>query len=96
MIPRRVTFWSDQQEVSAAERDLLSQFRHEIEAAILKHGSGDAETQPMKGGGVAFLTTIPKPIIGRIMASWVFLDDENAFVTGVRTGEAYETPVDED
>lgn len=92
MIPKRVLFWSDQRPVSEAERELLAQFRGEIEEEILRGGSSDAETIPTKGGEVAFLTNIPKPIIGRVMARWVFLNDEDALVTGIRTGEAFEEP----
>lgn len=91
MIPKRVLFWSDQQQVSEVERDLLAQFRDDIEREILKHGSDNAES-PAPG---QFLTNLPRPIIGRVMARWVFLNDEEALVTGVRTGDsAYETPPD--
>lgn len=92
MIPKRVFFWSDKEQASDAERDLLAQYRDEIEDAILQHGSDDADTIPTKGGETAFLTNIPKPIIGRVMARWVFLNADDALVTGVRTGDAFEVP----
>jgi hypothetical protein len=92
MIPIRVIFWSDREPASNAELDLLAQFRDEIERAILARGSNDAEMIRSPGGQAFFLTNIPKPMIGRIMARWVFLDDETALVTGVRSGEAYEEP----
>lgn len=92
MIPKRVLFWSDQQQASDAERDVLAQFRSEIEDKILEDGSDDAETVRMASGETGFLTTIPKPMIGRVMARWVFLNDEEALVTGVRTGDDFEVP----
>jgi hypothetical protein len=89
MIPKRVLFWSDQQQVSESERDLLSQYRDDIEREILEYGSDDAES-PAPG---QFLTNLPRPIIGRVMARWVFLNDEEALVTGIRTGETeFEIP----
>jgi len=91
MIPRRVLFWSDRQQISEGERDLLAAYRDDIEREILKRGSDDAES-PAPG---QFLTNLPRPIIGRVMARWVFLNDEEALVTGVRAGDsAFETPPD--
>lgn len=93
MIPKRVIFLCDKQEAPEIDRDLLAQFRDEIEHEILRSGSDDAETIPLGAGlGVALLTNLPKPKIGRVMARWILLSDEEALVTGLRTGEAFEAP----
>ena len=84
MIPKRVTF----ELVDLQDADLLTQFEAEIREHLLKFGDSDAESFPMGFGLTAFLTSIPKPVIGRIMARWFFNDSEDAIVTGLRTGDA--------
>lgn len=94
MIPQRVIFLSDVQDAPEIDQELLAEFRSEIEKKILRYGSDDAESIPLPDGlGMGFLTTLPRPKIGRVMARWAFENDEVALVTGLRAGDAsYEEP----
>lgn len=84
MIPKRVTF----ELVDLEDANLLTEFGAAIREHILLHGDEDAESFPIGYGLTAFLTSIPKPVIGRIMARWFFRDSDEAIVTGLRTGDA--------
>jgi len=95
MTLRRVIFLSDTDEAPDIDRDLLGQYRDEIERKILEDDEGDAEQVGIVRGSGLFLTSIPRPKIGRVLARWVKLSDEEALVTGVRSGQAYEAPPDD-
>lgn len=98
MIPQRIVFLSDLEEVPAIDLDLLDAYRSDIEKRILTDGTDNTYTIPVPGDlRGAFLTSIPKPKIGRIDVRWFLSDDEEAVVTGVRSGQStYETPPDEE
>lgn len=97
MTPKRVIFLSDSDDAPAIDRDLLEQYREVIERKILRDGTDDAETVSLPGAlGVGFLTNLPRPKIGRVMARWILINDEDALVTGIRSGgQSFEVPEDD-